>query len=456
MKKNFLTIIFGNLVFLVLFFSQIHSVYASVTIGTVDTGFKLTKICKDTSCAASGAINFKPTINGNTPGALPVTITDIGITGHAWGDEIGWVNMTPTGAGVIINPTTGALSGKAYANSGSWINFAPTYPGSGPQVGVTLVDNGSGSDFQGWAWVSGAHGGWMKFDCIGVGTCVKTDWRAIPYRTTYACSDGVDNDGDTLIDYPADPGCSSLSDTDETNTTPGGGGGGGGGGSGGGGSCVLPLVYSNGACINPNIALSQTQSVDIQNQCGPYLLKYIKLGAKNDPTEVRKLQTFLNNYEGEKLSIDGKYKKTDYDAVKRFQSKYSTDVLSPWSTQSSTGYVYKTTVTKINQIVCPKEPLVKPITTPIVQKTCPVFTKTHRIGSIGGDIEKIRNFLNKQFPELKLKKTLMYTKGMSNAVKLYQQTYYSDIIIPAGLSRVTGIWAEFSIKKANKIEGCAL
>jgi peptidoglycan hydrolase-like protein with peptidoglycan-binding domain len=43
--------------------------------------------------------------------------------------------------------------------------------------------------------------------------------------------------------------------------------------------------------------------------------------------EVRKLQTFLNNYEGEKLSIDGKYKKTDYDAVKRFQSKYSTDVL---------------------------------------------------------------------------------------------------------------------------------
>jgi hypothetical protein len=172
--------------------------------------------------------------------------------------------------------------------------------------------------------------------------------------------------------------------------------------------------------------------------------------------EVRKLQTFLNNYEGEKLSIDGKYKKTDYDAVKRFQSKYSTDVLSPWSTQSSTGYVYKTTVTKINQIVCPKESLVKPVIIPIVQKTCPVFTKTHRIGSIGGDIEKIRNFLNKQFPELKLKKTIMYTKGMSNAVKLYQQTYYSDIIIPAGLSRVTGIWAEFSIKKANKIEGCAL
>jgi hypothetical protein len=31
-----------------------------------------------------------------------------------------------------------------------------------------------------------------------------------------ACSDGVDNDGDALIDFPADPGCSSGSDSDES------------------------------------------------------------------------------------------------------------------------------------------------------------------------------------------------------------------------------------------------
>jgi hypothetical protein len=30
------------------------------------------------------------------------------------------------------------------------------------------------------------------------------------------CSDGADNDGDTLIDFPDDPGCSSLTDDDET------------------------------------------------------------------------------------------------------------------------------------------------------------------------------------------------------------------------------------------------
>ena len=44
-----------------------------------------------------------------------------------------------------------------------------------------------------------------------------------------ACSDTFDNDGDGLIDYPSDPGCSSSSDTDEYNAPSGGGGGGGGG-----------------------------------------------------------------------------------------------------------------------------------------------------------------------------------------------------------------------------------
>jgi hypothetical protein len=32
-----------------------------------------------------------------------------------------------------------------------------------------------------------------------------------------ACSDGIDNDGDGLIDFPADPGCDSPSDNDESN-----------------------------------------------------------------------------------------------------------------------------------------------------------------------------------------------------------------------------------------------
>jgi hypothetical protein len=33
------------------------------------------------------------------------------------------------------------------------------------------------------------------------------------------CSDGIDNDGDGLIDYPADPGCASAADLDEHSPT---------------------------------------------------------------------------------------------------------------------------------------------------------------------------------------------------------------------------------------------
>src|SRR5215475_129130 len=37
-----------------------------------------------------------------------------------------------------------------------------------------------------------------------------------------ACSDGIDNDGDGLIDFPADPSCASASGTDEFHTPLGG------------------------------------------------------------------------------------------------------------------------------------------------------------------------------------------------------------------------------------------
>jgi hypothetical protein len=35
-----------------------------------------------------------------------------------------------------------------------------------------------------------------------------------------ACNDGLDNDGDSLIDYPADPGCANKGDNDESNQPP--------------------------------------------------------------------------------------------------------------------------------------------------------------------------------------------------------------------------------------------
>jgi len=39
-------------------------------------------------------------------------------------------------------------------------------------------------------------------------------------NTQGQCNDGLDNDGDGLIDYPFDPGCYSLTDLDEANPLP--------------------------------------------------------------------------------------------------------------------------------------------------------------------------------------------------------------------------------------------
>ena len=151
--------------------------FASESQGTIPSGFNLTRICQNIACSRYGNVNWKPTLNANTTGATPVTITDSGISGYLWGDEIGWINLQPTGAGVTVNPNTGALSGYAYASVGSWINFSPTAISGGPPVGVSINSSGQ---FTGWAYVSGIYGGWMEFDCLSASTCIQTDWRSVP------------------------------------------------------------------------------------------------------------------------------------------------------------------------------------------------------------------------------------------------------------------------------------
>jgi hypothetical protein len=50
-------------------------------------------------------------------------------------------------------------------------------------------------------------------------TCCASSGACTP-PPIYQCSDGLDNDGDTLIDYPDDPGCTSDMDDDETDAQP--------------------------------------------------------------------------------------------------------------------------------------------------------------------------------------------------------------------------------------------
>lgn len=139
----------------------------------------------------------------------------------------------------------------------------------------------------------------------------------------------------------------STSDTGEHNfTTLGGGGGCTGSNCGGGpGGCVSGCGVTSGGGGGGPI---------LPQACPLYLKKFIKLGANNDPEEVRKLEIFLRDFEGFEIPVNGIYEQHDFDAVSIFQQRYGQAVLNPWglATNDPTGYVYITTTLTINQIYC--------------------------------------------------------------------------------------------------------
>lgn len=89
-----------------------------------------------------------------------------------------------------------------------------------------------------------------------------------------------------------------------------------------------------------------------QSTCQDYLTEYIRYGADNNKEEVKKLQTFLNEYEGEQLPVTGFYGEMTLSAVNRLQRKYAEEILTPWGITEPTGYVYITTQRFINDKKC--------------------------------------------------------------------------------------------------------
>lgn len=188
--------------------------HASETIGNITSSATYPRVCQVVGCSTYGQVNMRPTINANTTGATIITITDTSITGHAYGDQIGWIKFDPvatympsTMTPVKVNPTSGIVSGYAYANTGAWINFSPTTVSGGTAVGVTIKANGQ---WDGYAWVSGLNGGWLHFDCAVPATCVTTDWRPIPNRTVISGGGGGGGGGGLILTTPINGGGTST------------------------------------------------------------------------------------------------------------------------------------------------------------------------------------------------------------------------------------------------------
>jgi hypothetical protein len=102
----------------------------------------------------------------------------------------------------------------------------------------------------------------------------------------------------------------------------------------------------------------QGQVLGATTQCGLWLEDYMQKATENDTYQVLKLQVFLN-LQGFATPLTGIFGTTTEANVKLFQTKYFDEIIKPWFERGivphnrPTGFVYKTTRWKINDIMCP-------------------------------------------------------------------------------------------------------
>lgn len=191
------------------------------------------------------------------------------------------------------------------------------------------------------------------------------------------------------------------------------------------------ILTTNGSTCSSRIALSSP----------------IDVGLKNDPVDVKKLQIFLNTYENEKLPVTGIYSKEDYLAVKRWQSKYATNILTPMRLKKPTGTVYTSSMRQIERqttVACGQQILVH---------SCPYFKTNVSYGDTGTEVKKVQLFLNIVQGE-KLPVNGKYGPATLAAVKRFQRVYKKNIVSFIKLSFITGNWNSATRIKANEVIGC--
>ncbi len=137
------------------------------------------------------------------------------------------------------------------------------------------------------------------------------------------------------------------------------------------GSCTHPEVLGAATTTNIGGSASTTPPIGevlgaatttdaLPEGCGEYIKDYLKYGKKNNPEEVKKLQSFLNETMSGTLKVTGFFGKLTQNLVKQFQSKYHDEIIKPWKDagykgkdlEQGSGYVYKTTKRKINLLKC--------------------------------------------------------------------------------------------------------
>ncbi len=247
-----------------------------------------------------------------------------------------------------------------------------------------------------------------------------------------------------------------LPTSSTTSTSSSGGGSGGGGGGGGGGSTISGGGYF--IFISPQatgtVIVTATGTQQEAHPTGSTCTTRITFSGPidiglttNNKEDVKKLQTFLNVYEGESLVVDGVYKQVDVSAVKRWQKKYKSYILDPMRLKSPTGTVYTLSQRQIERQTT------KACGEPIKVTACPYFKKYAWAGDRGDEVKKIQLFLVIVRGE-KIPVSGVYGPLTKAAVKRFQQAYKKDIYNILKLSFISGNWNEATRMKANQAIGC--
>jgi len=324
-------------------------------------------------CVASGAWlgNQLPSGTYTIPAAtVTVSKTDTYsiACGNAFGTTTGVVNLVTNP--VTVNPskdfTISPLSGLSTSESAGQATFTVVLV-SAPLADVVLPV--MSSNF--------AEG------TTSVTSLVFTpaNW-AVPQNVVVTGQDDTASDGS--IAYSVNVGASVSTDTtwnnipakavSLTNTDnepvvvpPTGGGGGGGpssssgGHSGGGhGPCTGFGCVTVATTTIPVITIPTTSTVvsgpELVCPTTNFITTFMRIGIDNYPNEVRKLQYFLNTYEGAHLVIDGEFNPATEAAVMALQAAHSDEILAPWGVTVPTGIVYITTTRYINRVFCADHP----------------------------------------------------------------------------------------------------
>lgn len=139
-----------------------------------------------------------------------VTVASDVLAGYAYSPNIGWISLNCSNTSSCgttdykVTNSSGTLSGYAWSENTGWLDFSQ----------ATI--NTSTGVFSGYVYSSNI--GWVSMNCDNTSSCgtvdykVSTSWRP-PHRSSSGsilirtqCNDGIDNDGDGLVDS-ADPEC---------------------------------------------------------------------------------------------------------------------------------------------------------------------------------------------------------------------------------------------------------